>query len=134
MGKPKGIDWEAVKIDYINDMTAAELAKKYDVSTTMIYNQANKGEWKVLKRMALVNKEAGIVFDQEKRLGRIVEISDKLLDKVEQMIGFVVSAKELRSLVAAVKDLQSIFAPLGIENGTEEQGGVIEIPRRNADE
>lgn len=81
--------WLLVKADYIaNDRSFRELADLYGVSETQIAKVSKRENWPMLKKAqldrALVKTLALDEVRKAERLTRVLEVSDQLLDQVEQ--------------------------------------------------
>ena len=108
------IDWQAIKTEYITTNTSyRKLAEKYSVSRVQIGNVGAEEKWVELRRQHLdntVTKTVAAVEDaQADRAKKVQTVADKLLNKIEAMVdrpGML--PKDVRSLVAAVKDLKEI--------------------------
>ena len=107
-------DWQAIKTEYITtDTSYRKLAQKYGVSTTQICNVGRDEKW-VEQREQYLNKTAAKTLEkisqqEANRAARIHTVADKLLNKIEALAdrpGML--PKDVRSLVAAVKDLKEI--------------------------
>ena len=108
------IDWQAIKTEYITTNTSyRKLAEKYSVSRGQLCAVGRDEKWVELRdqhRANLVSKTVEAVeAAQVDRAKKIQTVADKLLNKIEAMVdcpGMV--PKDIRSLVAAVKDLKEI--------------------------
>lgn len=108
------IDWQAIKTEYITTNTSyRKLAEKYGVSRVQIGNVGRDEKWVELRRQHLdntVSKTVAAVEEaQANRAKKVQTVADKLLKKIEAMAdrpGML--PKDVRSLVAAVKDLKEI--------------------------
>ena len=107
-------DWQAIKTEYITtDTSYRKLAQKYGVSTTQICNVGRDEKW-VEQREQYLNKTTAKTLEkisqqEANRAAKIHSVADKLLLKIEALVdrpGMV--PKDVRSLVAAVKDLKEI--------------------------
>ena len=117
-------DWQAIKTEYITtDTSYRKLAQKYGVSTTQICNVGRDEKW-VEQREQYLNKTTAKTLEkisrqQANRAAKMQTVADKLLQKIEALAdrpGMV--PKDVRSLVAAVKDLKEIQ---GIKSDLDEQ-------------
>ena len=107
-------DWQAIKTEYITtDTSYRKLAEKYGVSRVQIGNVGRDEKWVELRRQHLdrtVSKTvAAVESAQVNRAKKVQEVADKLLSKIEALAdrpGML--PKDVRSLVAAVKDLKEI--------------------------
>ena len=109
------INWAAIKAEYITDPKATyrNLAKKYNVSYVQIGNVGKEEKWVELRKQHLDRTVTKTVAAFERarvnRAKKIQTVADKLLNRIEAMVdGGVALPKDVRSLVAAVKDLKEI--------------------------
>ena len=108
------IDWQAIKTEYITTNTSyRKLAEKYSVSRGQLCAVGRDEKWVELRdqhRANLVSKTVEAVeAAQVERAKKIQTVADKLLSRIEAMVGGgSMAAKDVRSLVAAVKDLKEI--------------------------
>ena len=106
-------DWQAIKTEYITtDTSYRKLAEKYGIHYQAIC-QRSKAEGWIAQREQYKNdtitKIININSDQEvNRAQRIQSVSDKMLTKIEAMVDGIKTAKDIRSLTAAIKDLKEI--------------------------
>jgi hypothetical protein len=89
------VDWELIKAEYIAGGTSyRKLAEKYDVKLSALRNVAEKEKWVELKTQAQHKTNTKIVNSVSKKkakkavdkLKRVSDLTDKLLDKLEQAI------------------------------------------------
>ena len=107
-------DWQAIKTEYITtDTSYRKLSQKYGVSYVQIGNVGREEKWVDLRKQHLNNtltKTVAAVEDAKAdRAKKVQTVADKLLQKIEDMVdrsGML--PKDVRSLVAAVKDLKEI--------------------------
>lgn len=133
-------DWAAMKMEYITtDTSYRKLAEKYGVSRVQVGNVGREEGWVELRRQHLdniVTKTVEATEQQEiNRTMRILAVSDKLLDKIEAIVDTVgtdTTAKAIRALTAAVKDLREIQG-IKSELDSEEQRARIANLRRQAE-
>lgn len=131
-------DWQAIKTEYITtDTSYRKLAEKYDVHYQAIC-QRSKAEGWIAQREQYKNdtitKIININSDQEvNRAQRIQSVSDKMLTKIEAMVDGIKSAKDIRSLTAAIKDLKEIQGLNKSDLDRQEQEARIANLRKQAD-
>ena len=117
-------DWQAIKTEYITTQTSyRKLAKKYGVSHVQIGNVGREEKWVELRRQHLdstFTKTVEKISQQEaNRAAKIHNVADKLLLKIEALVDRPgMMPKDVRSLVAAVKDLKEIH---GVKSKLDEQ-------------
>ena len=108
------IDWQAIKTEYITTNTSyRKLAEKYSVSRGQLCAVGRDEKWVELRdqhRANLVSKTVEAVeAAQVDRAKKMQTVADKLLNKIEAMVDRQgMAPKDIRSLVAAVKDLKEI--------------------------
>lgn len=107
-------DWQAIKTEYITtDTSYRKLAQKHGVNVTNIAKKAGAEGW-VEQRKQYANetqtKTLEKISEQEaNRAVKIHSVADKLLLKIEALVDRPgMMPKDVRSLVAAVKDLKEI--------------------------
>lgn len=138
----KNIDWKKIKKEYVTTtISQRDISRKYGVSLAQIANHSKKENW-VEKREQYQNKiYTKSVEKQESkdidRLERVKSSADRLgviidsvLEQTETMSKSsrvrLSSAKDIRSMTAAVKDLAVVLKELyGTKDEDTEDTGVI---------
>ena len=135
------VDWVKVKTEYITtEIGYRKLADKYGVSFRTLSQKAKDEEWVQKRRKHrenIVKKAVLKVEDHESsKMARFATVSDKLLNRIERIIEESetgqISAKDIRSLTAAVKDLKEIQG-VRSELDRQEQEARIANLRRQVD-
>lgn len=136
-----GVDWVAVKTEYITTATSyRKLADKYGINPKDIYLRGRQEGW-VDARKEYMNKVTAKAIQkaanhQADKMARFTTVSDKLLNRIERIIEESetgqISAKDIRSLTAAVKDLKEIQG-VRSELDRQEQEARIANLRRQVD-
>ena len=117
-------DWQAIKTEYITtDTSYRKLAQKYGVSYVQIGNVGRDEKWVELRKQHLNNtltKTVAAVEDAKaERAKKVQTVADKLLNRIEALVdGGGMAPKDVRSLVAAVKDLKEIH---GVKSELDEK-------------
>lgn len=117
-------DWQVIKTEYITTNTSyRKLAQKYGISTTQICNVGRDEKWVEQREQYLNNTTAKAIEkisqQEANRAAKIHTVADKLLNKIEALVdrpGML--PKDVRSLVAAVKDLKEIQ---GVKSDLDQQ-------------
>ena len=126
-GNRNRANWQKMKTEYITtDTSYRKLAQKYGVSHVQIARVGKAEGWVDLREQHVTNtiaKTVESISQQEvDRATRIRTVADKLLDKIEAVVEAVepknMSAKDIRSLTAAVKDLKEIQ---GVKSSLDQQ-------------
>ena len=135
------VDWVKIKTEYITTDTGyRKLAEKYGVSFRTLSQKAKDEEWVQERRKhreKVVKKAVQKVANQQAdKMARFTTVSDKLLDRIERIIEESeegkITAKDIRSLTAAVKDLKEIQG-VRSELDRQEQEARIANLRRQAE-
>jgi transposase len=113
-------DWTKIKTEYITDSKSSyrKIAEKYEVSFNTLQCRAKKEGWADLKRQAQdkITKKT-IDKDIEKKVDRatrLMDVTDKLLNKVEEAIeelstaGIVLNAQALKQISGTLKDIKEV--------------------------
>jgi hypothetical protein len=108
-------DWNAIKAEYIRGgISYRKVAEKYGVSFNTLKTVAIREKWTDLRQQAnntattkLVDKIGG---QQASRSAKILDVADKLLDKISITIDSmeVVDSQSLKHFTSALKDLKDI--------------------------
>ena len=108
-------DWQTLRIEYITDPDASyrRLAEKHGVSYQAICHRSKEEGWIAQREQHLSDTTSKtlekISRQKANRAAKIQSVADKLLNRIEAMVdGGVALPKDVRSLVAAVKDLKEI--------------------------
>ena len=113
----KAANWKKIKTEYITtDTSYRKLAEKYGIRYTVIGERAKAEGWVAARKQyrdETVTKTVDAIAQQEiDRAARVRTVADKLLDKIEAMVDTAeptdMTAKAIRALTAAVKDLREI--------------------------
>ena len=106
-------DWQKIKTEYITtDTSYRELSQKYGVHYTNIAKKAKKEDWQQLRQQQANTTQTRMieVVEQEKvdRVARLMTVSDKLLNKVEQLVDQEgpISAGAIKNLSDALKNIR----------------------------
>lgn len=123
-------DWQAIKTEYITtDTSYRKLAQKYGISTTQICNVGRDEKW-VEQREQYLNKTTARTIEkisqqEANRAAKIHSVADKLLLKIETLVDRPgMMPKDVRALVAAVKDLKEIQS---VKSALDEQEQMARI-------
>ena len=85
-------DWKKIKTEYITDTSSSyrKLAKKYNISLGSLCDRAKREKWAELKKQnydkSVTKQVAAVEEKQIARLVRIQNLTDTLLDKLEQAV------------------------------------------------
>lgn len=131
-------DWQAIKTEYITtDTSYRKLAQKYGVNYQAICHRSKEEGWIAQReqyRNSTITKTLEKISQQEaNRAAKIHSVADKLLNKIEALVDRPgMMPKDVRSLVAAVKDLKEIQS-IKSDLDTQEQEARIANLRKQAD-
>ena len=136
------MDWEQCKTDYItgsDDVSYTALSKKYGIGRSAIGNRASKEKWVQQREQFRSERQTAInnaiIKDEASRRTRILNVADKLLDRLERKItssGDFVTERGWRDLTGALKDIVEIQGAKN-ERDIREQEARIKALIRNAE-
>ena len=107
-------DWQSIKTEYITtDTSYRKLAQKYGIDSAVIGRRAKNEEWVNLRQQYIDKTQTktidAISNQQVDRAKKMQRVADKLLNKIEAMVECPeVMPRDIRALVAAVRDLKEI--------------------------
>ena len=107
-------DWQAIKTEYITTETSyRKLAQKYGIGYQAICHKSREEGWIAMREQHKNNTTTEtlkkISQQEANRAVKIHSVADKLLLKIEALVDRPgMMPKDVRSLVAAVKDLKEI--------------------------
>lgn len=135
------VDFDEIKKEYIAGTESLRfLAEKYGITYSAIANRSKKDGWVKLRDRVRVKRDAKTVdkisTEQSKTRIRLYKAADKALDRVSELLNnnrIVFTAKELRSLSGALKDLKEV-RDIRTVLDLEEQTARIEKLRKDARE
>lgn len=134
--------WKKIKTEYVAGGTSyRKLAEKYGVPLKTLERHGRDEKWVDLKRQADGKAAAKIVeIESDKqagRMSRLLTVSDKLLQAVEdaverfQVVDLLLEKGALKSLSGAIKDIKDIQS-IKSELDIEEQKARIAILKKQA--
>ena len=108
-------DWNAIKADYIRGGTSyRKLAVKHGVSFNTLKTVAIREKWTDLRQQTSNNATTKIVEkiggQQASRSAKLIDVADKLLDKISSTIESmdVIDSQQIKHFASALKDLKDI--------------------------
>ena len=133
------VDWLAVKTEYVTTATSyRELARKYGVSRKTIADRGKAGNW-VRERgqyrdESTSKMKAAAAQGQAERAERFVSAADKLLGKIEEIVGSEnaqpLTPKDIRALTAAMGDLKDIMDIRSKADAREQEARIANLERQ----
>ena len=107
------MDWNKIKAEYIAGGTSyRRLAEKYNVSQSTLRKVAAKEQWTELRnrtRTEADTKITKVISDkQADKANKIIDVADKLLAKIGEVIDIVTTTQDIRHLTSALKDIKDI--------------------------
>lgn len=135
------MDWNAIKTEYITtDTSYRKLAEKYGVTYNNIGIVSRRENWRKLREeynAKTVSKILAIESNkQAERMRRLLTVSDKLLEAVEDAVDKFqagellldkAALKSLSGTIKDIKDIQSIKSELDIE---EQKARIANLKRQ----
>lgn len=108
------MDWNKLKAEYIaGGISYRKLAEKHGVSFNTLKDIAVGEKWTELRQQAhneATTKIVEKVIEENTKLDvDIYKVADKLLEKIEQMIGLeALSTQSIKHLTSAIKDIKDV--------------------------
>ena len=105
--------WKKIKAEYIAGGTSyRKLAEKYEVKLSALRSVAEREKWVELKAQAQHKANTKIVDAvsdiEADRAAKIIDVADKLLDKISEVIDRVHDTKGIKNISSALKDIKEI--------------------------
>ena len=105
--------WKKIKAEYIAGGTSyRKLAKKYEVKLSALRSVAEREKWVELKAQAQHKADTKIIdtiSDKEAdKATKIIDVADKLLGKISEVIDKVQNTKDIKNISSALKDIKDI--------------------------
>ena len=131
------MDWKRIKAEYIAGGTSyRKLVEKYGVKLSALRSVAEREKWVELKAQAQHKTNIKIVDTVSDKgadeAAKIIEVADKLLIKISEVIDKVHDTKGIKNISSALKDIKEIK---GVKSDADmrEQEARIEKLRKEAD-
>jgi transposase-like protein len=106
-------DYKRIKAEYIAGGTSyRKLAEKYDVSFSTLRKVAAKEQWTELRNKTRAKTDTKIsdsISDKEAdKAVNIIDVADKLLNKIADVIDLISDTQGLKHISSALKDIKDI--------------------------
>ena len=133
------VDWVGIKTEYITTATSyRKLADKHGVPFRTLADRARAEGWSAARKKHcndVVTKALRKSANQQAdKMARFTTVSDKLLNRIERIIEESetgqISAKDIRSLTAAVKDLKEIQGVRSELDRQEQEARIANLRRQ----
>lgn len=107
------MDWKRIKAEYIAGGTSyRKLAEKYNVSFGTLRKVAAKEKWTDLRNKAEAKADTKLVDTvsekEADKAAKIIDVADKLLEKISEVIDKVTDTKSIKNISSALKDIKDI--------------------------
>jgi hypothetical protein len=106
-----------------------KLAEKYGVPFGTLRKVAAKEQWTQLRTQTRTKSDTKIaeaISDKEaERAINIIDVADKLLGKITEVLDGVTTTQDIRQLTSALKDLRDIK---GIKSDDDMPSGIVLLP------
>ena len=127
------MDWNAAKTEYVTtDTSYRKIAEKYHVSLTQVAKHALDDEWvdakKHFQNDTYTSTLNAVANESVERAARILHISDRILDKVENAVELVeeTDMRAYKQITAILKDIKDIQLMDDADNGPNEMNIIVE--------
>ena len=107
------MDWKRIKAEYIAGGTSyRKLAEKYSVPFGTLRKVAAKEKWTDLRSKAEAKADTKLVDTvsehEADRAAKIIDVADKLLNKISEVIDTVKDTQGIKHISSALKDIKDI--------------------------
>lgn len=107
------MDWKKIKAEYIAGGTSyRKLAEKYEVKLSALRSVAEREKWVELKAQCQHKTDTKIVEsisdDTAEKAVNIIDVADRLLSKITEVLELAKTTQDIRHLTSALKDLKDI--------------------------
>lgn len=128
------VDWKRIKAEYIAGGTSyRKLAEKYGVSFSTLRKVAAKEKWTDLRSKAGAKADTKIVdtvSDKEAdKATKIIEVADKLLEKISEVIDKVHDTKGIKNISSALKDIKEIKGVKSSADMREQEARIAKLQK-----
>ena len=130
-------DWKEIEREYLSGrVTYRDLAKKYNLPLSAIAHRGRVDGW-VGKRLGYVDQACKQVMkvdtqQQVQRTGRLLEVADRLLDRVEELGNEEgVTASSLKTLSETLKNIRDAQMIKSTKDLQEQQARIDKLRREN---
>lgn len=130
------MDWKSIKAEYIAGGTSyRKLAEKHKVSFGTLRKVAAKEKWTELRNKALAKEDTKMAAEVGKknaeRAIKIIDVADKLLDKIEATVGMMdaLDTQGIKQLTSALKDLRDIKGFKSDADMREQEARIAKLQR-----
>jgi hypothetical protein len=107
------VDWKRIKAEYIAGGTSyRKLAEKYKVKLSALRSVAEREKWVELKAQTQHKTNTKLTETvsniEVKKAVNIIDVADKLLEKIMEAAEYVHDTQSLKQLTSAIKDIKDI--------------------------
>lgn len=126
--------WKKIKAEYIAGGTSyRKLAEKYEVKLSALRSVAEREKWVELKAQAQHKANTKIVDAvsdiEADRAAKIIDVADKLLDKISEVIDKVHDTKGIKNISSALKDIKEIKGIKSSADMREQEARIAKLQR-----
>lgn len=136
-------DWNEIRNKYITTTTSyRKLAAEYGIDQAVISRKGKQEKW-VEARTQYISETSAKIIEASKnaevdRAKKIHDVADKLLEKIESIVETVkpdrMSAKDIRALTAAVKDLKEIQGVRSALDQQEQEARIANLQKQSKED
>ena len=128
------VDWKRIKAEYIAGGTSyRKLAEKHGVSFSTLRKVAAKEKWTDLRNKAGAKADTKLVdtiSDKEAdKATKIIEVADKLLEKISEVIDKVHDTKGIKNISSALKDIKEIKCVKSSADMREQEARIAKLQK-----
>ena len=128
------MDWKRIKAEYIAGGTSyRKLAKKYNVSFTTLTRTAQRENWVALRQQVedrtTTNIIDSVIEDSTDKAVNIIDVADKLLGKISEIIDTAKDTQSIKHLTSALKDLKEIKGYKSAADMKEQEARIAKLQK-----
>ena len=133
-------NWKRIKAEYAaGGISLRELSDKYGVSFSTIQKRSMEEKWGNLRKKSRRRAEEKLVDSlaekEAKRATDIVDVADKLLGKISEMLEEgVYNTQNIKNLTSALKDLKEIKGFKSEADMREQEARIKNLEKQAAEE
>lgn len=132
-------DWSDAKTAYVTSgVSYRQIAEKYGVTESLIRKRGAKEKWVAARDMFYTDIEQKILNkaakEEVKRYDKIVRVSNKALERIDQMIEKCNDAQGMRALIASLRDIKGIQCARSDAESREQEARIRKLEKESADD
>ena len=136
------MDWKRIKAEYAaGGISLRKLSEKHGVSFSTIQKKSMEEKWGELRKKSRRKSEEkiidAVISKEVKKATDIVDVADKLLGKISEMLDMDVNAyntQNIKNLTSALKDLKEIKGYKSPADMREQEARIAKLQKEAQEE